>query len=107
MTKRLGEKKLTFTAGGNAKGTNILEHRLAASYEAKPSLTMCLVIQPCPTVCDTMDSSLPGSFVHGDSSGNNTGVGSLTLLQGIFPTQESNQGLLSYRQILNQLSYLA
>ena len=35
----------------------------------------------------------------------NTGVGSLALLQGIFPTQESNQGLLHCRQILYQLSY--
>ena len=35
----------------------------------------------------------------------NTGVGSLSLLQGIFPTQESNQGLLHCRWILNQLSY--
>ena len=35
----------------------------------------------------------------------NTGVGSLCLLQGIFPTQESNQGLLHCRQILYQLSY--
>ena len=35
----------------------------------------------------------------------NTGVGSLSLLQRIFPTQESNQGLLHYRQILYQLSY--
>ena len=35
----------------------------------------------------------------------NTGVGSLTLLQGIFPTQESNRGLLHCRQILYQLSY--
>ena len=34
----------------------------------------------------------------------NTGVGSLSLLQGIFLTQESNQGLLHYR-ILYQLSY--
>ena len=34
----------------------------------------------------------------------NTGVGSLTLLQ-IFPTQESNRGLIHYRQILYQLSY--
>ena len=37
----------------------------------------------------------------------NTGVGSLSFLQGIFPTQESNQGLLHFRQILYQLSYLA
>ena len=35
----------------------------------------------------------------------NTGVGSLSLLQGIFPTQESNWDLLYYRWILYQLSY--
>ena len=35
----------------------------------------------------------------------NTGVGSLSLLQLIFLTQESNQGLLHCRQILYQLSY--
>ena len=35
----------------------------------------------------------------------NTGVGNLSLLQGIFPTQELNQGLLHCRRILYQLSY--
>ena len=35
----------------------------------------------------------------------NTGVGSLSLLQQIFPTQELNQGLLHSRQVLCQLSY--
>ena len=35
----------------------------------------------------------------------NTGVGSLPLLQRIFPTQESNRDLLHYRRILYQLSY--
>ena len=35
----------------------------------------------------------------------NTGVGSPALLQGIFPTQELNWGLLHCRQILYQLSY--
>ena len=35
----------------------------------------------------------------------NTGVGSLSLFQGIFPTQESNWGLPHYRQILHHLSY--
>ena len=34
-----------------------------------------------------------------------TGVGSLPLLQGIFATQESNRGLLHFRQILYQLTY--
>ena len=35
----------------------------------------------------------------------NTGVCSLSLLQGIFQTQDSNQGLLNCWQILYQLSY--
>ena len=35
----------------------------------------------------------------------NTGVGSLSLFQGIFPTQESNRVLLHCRRILYQLSY--
>ena len=38
-------------------------------------------------------------------SGQNTGVGSLSLFQGIFLTQESNQGLLHCRRIFYQLSY--
>ena len=40
-----------------------------------------------------------------NSPGQNTGVGSLFLLQGIFPTQESNPGLLHCRRILYQLSH--
>ena len=35
----------------------------------------------------------------------NTGVGSLSLLQGIFPTQKLNWGFLHCRRILYQLSY--
>ena len=105
----------------------------------------CLVVQCCPTLSDTMDSSPPGTSVHGDSPGKeywsglpcplpgdlpnpgiesrspalqansllseppvmpkNTGVSSLSLLQGIFLTQESNQGLLHCRYILYELSY--
>ena len=40
-----------------------------------------------------------------NSPGQNTGVGSPSLLQQIFPTQDSNWGLLHCRQILYQLSY--
>ena len=64
----------------------------------------CLVTQSCPNLCDPMDCSLPGSSVHGDSPGKNTGMGFLALLQGIFPTQGSNPGLLHCRQILYWLS---
>ena len=41
-----------------------------------------LVTQSCPTLCDPTDDSPPGSSVHGDSPGKNTGVGSHDLLQG-------------------------
>ena len=40
-----------------------------------------------------------------NSSGQNTGVGILSLLQGVIPTQELNWGLLHCRHILYQLSY--
>ena len=58
------------------------------------------------TLCDPIDHSLPGSSVHGDSPGKNTGVGCHALLQGIFPIQGSNPGLPHCRQILYYLSYL-
>ena len=62
-------------------------------------------LQSCPTFCNPMDCSPPGSSVHGDSPHKNTGVGCHALLQGIFPTQGSNPGLPHCRKILYQLSY--
>ena len=58
------------------------------------SFLRCLVIQSCPTLCDPVDYSLPGSSVLGDSPGKNTGVSCHAFLQGIFPTQRSNPLLL-------------
>ena len=46
-----------------------------------------------------------GLYSPWNSPGQNTGVGSSSLLQGIFPTQGSNPGLLHCRQILYQLSH--
>ena len=52
------------------------------------------------------DSTTPWSiYSPWNSPGQDTGVGSLSLLQGIFPTQGSNPGLLHCRQILYQLSH--
>ena len=48
---------------------------------------------------------LHGLYSPWNSPGQNTGVGRLSLLQGIFPTQELNEGLLYCRQILYQLSH--
>ena len=61
---------------------------------------LCLVAQSCPTLCDPVNCSLPGSSIHGDSPGKNTGVGYHALPQGVFPTQGSNPGLLHCRWIL-------
>ena len=66
---------------------------------------LCLVAQSCPTVCNPVDCSPPGSSVHGDFPGKNTGVGCHALLQRIFPTQRSNPGLLHCRRILYHLSH--
>ena len=52
------------------------------------------------------DSLWPhGLYSPWNSPGQNTGVGSLSLLQEIFPTQGLNPGLLHCRQILYQLSH--
>ena len=52
------------------------------------------------------DSLQPhGLYSPWNSPGQNTGVGILSLLQGIFPTQGSNPGIPHYRQILYQLSH--
>ena len=52
-------------------------------------------------------SSLQADYLPSETPGKpmNTGVGSLSLLQGIFLTQGSNQGLLHCRWILHQLGY--
>ena len=81
---------------------------LNAEPSGKPYLLMLccsglshLVLSPCVP----MGCSPPGSSVHGDSPGKNTRVGFHALLQGIFPSQGSNPGLLHCRQILHHLSH--
>ena len=57
------------------------------------------VTQSCPTLRPR------GLYSPWNSPGQHTGVGSLSLLQGIFPTQGSNLGLPHCRHILYQLSH--
>ena len=72
--------------------------------DLKSLSVLCLVAQSCLTLCGPMDSSPPGSSVHGDSPGKNPAVGCHALLQGIFPTQGQNPGLPHCRQILYHLN---
>ena len=55
-------------------------------------------MEPRSPEVDSLPSEPPGKP-------KNTGVGSLSLLQESFLTQESNRGLLHCRQIFYQLSY--
>ena len=59
------------------------------------------VAQSCPTLWDPLDYT----YSPWNSPGQNTGVGSLFLLQGIFPTQGLNPGLPHCNQIIYQLSH--
>ena len=62
------------------------------------SVQLISVAQSCQTLCDPIDCPW-------NSLGQNTGGGSLSLLQGIFPTQELNPGLPHCRRILYQLNH--
>ena len=59
------------------------------------------VDQLCPTLWDPMDYT----YSPWNSPGQNTALGSLSLLQGTFPTQGLNPGLPHSRQIIYQLSH--
>ena len=59
----------------------------AKMLPGKDMAVLCLVAQLCLSLFDPMDSRPPGSSVHGDSPGKNTGVDCHDLLQGIFPVR--------------------
>ena len=63
---------------------------------------------PTPGI-DSRSPALQADSLSSESPGKhkNTGMGSLSLLQEIFPIQESNRGLLHCKRILYQLSYQA
>ena len=65
----------------------------------------CMLLLSRVRLCDPTDCRLPGSSVHEDSPGKNTGMGCHALLQGIFPNQGLNPGLLHCRRILYCLSH--
>ena len=74
---------------------------LPLSHIKRMKKVKVLVIQSCPTLCDSLDCSPPGSSVHGNlQARQNTGVGGRSLLQGIFSTPGSSPGLLNCRWIL-------
>ena len=70
-------------------------------------LSISFLVKKWSASCSLLSDSLwpHGLYSKWNSPGQNTGVGSLFLLQGIFPTQGSNPGLSYCRQILCHLSH--
>ena len=77
------------------------------SWVLKTAQSLWQILEWVSESCSvTSDSLWPhGVLSPWNSPGQNTGIGSLSLLQGIFPTQGSNPGIPHCRQILYQLSY--
>ena len=89
---------------------SILQHSVFMVQLSHPYMTTgksvkMLVTQSCPTLCDPIDCKPLRLVCLWDSPGKNTGVGCHFLLQGIFPSQGSNPGLLHCRQILYCVSH--
>ena len=75
-------------------------------YICKKKIYIYIYIYESESRSVVSDSLQPhGVYGPWNSPVQNTGVGSLALLQGIFPTQGSNPGLPHFRCILNQLSH--
>ena len=98
--------------GGDTVGDDGGRHLWRGDDAPGPRLSLCinplnLHKNPVSESCSVMSDCVQPHRLYSpwNSLGQNTGVGSRSLLQQIFPTQESNQGLLPCRQILYQLSY--
>ena len=64
-----------------------------------------LVFKSCLTLVTPLTVVCQNALCPWGFPGKNTGVGCHFLLQGIFPTQESNLGLVNCRRILYRMSY--
>ncbi|XDA90582.1 hypothetical protein R6Z07F_020184 [Ovis aries] len=103
-TKKTGHSKCRQGSGANS-GANLASH---FSYELElhlPSPSQPAI--PLLSAVQVAQSSLRphGLYSPWNSPGQNTGVGSGSLLQGVFPVQGSNPGLPHCRRILYQLSH--
>ena len=66
---------------------------------------VCVCLCVCVRMCVCLKVAQSCRLCNPMDCGKNTGAGSLSLLQGFFPTQGSNPGLLHCREILYHLSH--
>ena len=95
LERRIGEQS------ENIKENIRMSQNLKSTIsELKNTKSESEVAQSCPTLCDPMDCSLPGSSLHGILQARVLEWDVIFLLQGIFPTQGSNPGIPHSRQML-------
>ena len=82
----------------NLQLSHILVSYISLWLNFNPLKVKVKVAQSCLTLCNPMDCPW-------NPPGQNTGVGTLSLLQGFLPTQGSNLGLPHCRWILYQLRH--
>ena len=111
---RLQPTRLSCPWDSPGKNTGVGCHFLLQRMKVKSESE---VAQPCPTLSDPMDRSLPDSSIHGIFQARVLEWGAIafsmrilewcySLLQGIFQTQRSNLGLPHCRLIFYCLSHL-
>ena len=100
----INSKVLLYNMGNHIQYPAITHNRKKYKKEC-----VCIYIYVCVCVCVCVKGKLLSRVwlfeTPWNSPGQNTGVDSLSLLQGMFPTQGSKPGLPHCRQILYQLSH--
>ena len=95
-TEPPGKPRLTVQAQAK-KHTFPFSPELEYSHLYPPDLiiahphVLCLVAQSCPTLCNTIDYSSPGTSVHDDSPSKNTGVVAMPSFRGSSQPRDQTQ----------------
>ena len=97
-SKRWCCESATLSMPANLESSAVATGKEKVNFHSHPKEVK--VIQSCLTLCDPMDYT-----VHGTLQARTLELGSLSFLQGIFPTQGLNSGLPHCRQSLYQLSH--
>ena len=98
---RVVDSKLLFEASSRDKAARNANYIISSTS----LLSLSVVTQSCPIFYDPHGLQPSRHFCPWNSPGKNTRVGCHSLLQGIFPTQELNPGLLHCGQILHHLRH--
>ena len=74
VPQKIKTRTITIWPSNSTPGHLATGNEITVLKKYMPSYVCAKPLQSCLTLCDPMDCSLPGSSVHGDSAGKNTGV---------------------------------